>query len=124
MKALISLGHEAVFLRERGPWYADNRNLWGMWSGAELVLYPYWLSISAKVFRETQSADVASRRPAAVLRTRGQRSSLGLALRHQDWAQTTAFGQDHLELLMSEIDRDLLKGPHRVHPEQQCGTVI
>jgi hypothetical protein len=33
-------------------------------------------------------------------------------------------GQDHPELLVGEVDRDLLERPHRVHPEQQRRAVV
>lgn len=59
MKALTSLGHSVTFFEKEVPWYATNRDLWEMWPGAELVLYPDWRSIAAKARRDVQSADVA-----------------------------------------------------------------
>jgi spore maturation protein CgeB len=59
MKALTSLGHSVVFLEKEVPWYASNRDLWEMWPGAELVLYPEWEVVAAKAIREVRSADVA-----------------------------------------------------------------
>jgi spore maturation protein CgeB len=59
MKALTSLGHSVTFFEKDVPWYASNRDLWEMWEGAELVLYPEWDEVAATALREVQSADVA-----------------------------------------------------------------
>ena len=59
MKALTSLGHEVFFFEKEVRWYATNRDLWDMWDGAELVLYPDWNAVAAKARREVESADVA-----------------------------------------------------------------
>lgn len=59
MRALTSLGHRVTFFEREVPYYANNRDLWEMWPGAELVLYDDWRGVTAKAIREIRSADAA-----------------------------------------------------------------
>lgn len=57
IKSLTSLGHSVTFFEREVEWYASNRDLWEMWGGAELVLYPEWRTVAAKALREVGDAD-------------------------------------------------------------------
>jgi spore maturation protein CgeB len=59
MRALTSLGHSVTFFEREAPYYANNRDLWDMWNGSELVLYDDWRKVAAKAIREIELADAA-----------------------------------------------------------------
>ncbi len=59
MRSLTELGHSITFFERDVAYYAENRDLWELWDGAELVLYSDWQHIAAKAVRETSAADVA-----------------------------------------------------------------
>ncbi|MDB5393856.1 MAG: hypothetical protein JWM91_1362 [Rhodospirillales bacterium] len=58
ISALTRLGHEVTFFEKNVPYYAENRDLHGLWDRAELVLYPDWESVQYRAVREIRSADV------------------------------------------------------------------
>jgi spore maturation protein CgeB len=59
MRSLTALGHSVTFFEREAPYYANNRDLWDLWDGAELILYRDWQNVAAKAIREIGTADVA-----------------------------------------------------------------
>ncbi len=59
IRALTSLGHQVTFFERDVAYYANNRDLWDLWDGAELVLYSDWRNVAAKAIREVETADAA-----------------------------------------------------------------
>ena len=59
IRALTRQGHEVVFFERDVSYYAGARDLWSLWDGAELVLYPDWESVRARASAEVARSDVA-----------------------------------------------------------------
>ncbi|HEY0411712.1 MAG TPA: glycosyltransferase [Allosphingosinicella sp.] len=59
IRALAQDGHEIAFFERDVPYYAGARDLWRLWDGAELILYPDWNAVYERARDAVEGADVA-----------------------------------------------------------------
>lgn len=58
IRALLDQGHRVTFFERDVPYYAENRDLWELPEGGDLVLYPDWASAVPEARRALAGADV------------------------------------------------------------------